>query len=123
MATRTHTNDLLKIDVTESDDHVEVKWSGRSVLRNPGAFVTPILIDAMAEAGKKNKRLLLDFVELEYMNSSTITPIIKILERARRGRNAVTVFYNKALIWQDVSFSALQIFQTRDNRVTIKGAG
>jgi len=33
----------------------------------------------------------------------------------------VTVYYNKSLHWQDLSFSALEIFITKDQRVEIKG--
>jgi hypothetical protein len=55
------------------------------------------------------------------MNSSTITPIIKILERAKKGKMNVTIQYDKLLKWQDLSFSALKIFQTKDKRVEIKG--
>jgi hypothetical protein len=56
------------------------------------------------------------------MNSSTITPIIKTLERAKRGKTRVTVTYLKSLKWQDVIFSALEIFRTKDGRVEIKGS-
>jgi len=55
------------------------------------------------------------------MNSSTITPIIKILERAKRGSTHVTVLYDKSLKWQDLIFSALTIFTTKDKRVEIRG--
>ena len=55
------------------------------------------------------------------MNSSTITPLIKILERAKRGTSHVTVLYDKSLHWQDLTFSALEIFKTDDKRVDIKG--
>jgi hypothetical protein len=55
------------------------------------------------------------------MNSSTITPVIKILERAKRGETQIEVVYQKSLKWQDLIFSALEIFQTNDRRVEIKG--
>jgi len=55
------------------------------------------------------------------MNSSTITPIIKILERAKSGMTKITIFYQKSLKWQELNFSALEIFKTKDNRLEIKG--
>ena len=115
------TSDLLKIEVREGDDQIELHWWGKSILRKPSSFITPILVDALQKGGSENKRIVLDFSELDYMNSSTVTPIIKILERAKRGENQVTVLYKKSLKWQDLSFSALEIFQTKDKRVEIKG--
>ena len=113
--------DLLKIDVEEGNDSIVTEWTGKSVDRNPNKFITPILVNILKKSGDVNKRIVLDFRKLDYMNSSTITPIIKVLERAKRGKVRVTVLYQKALKWQDLSFTALEIFQTRDNRVKIKG--
>jgi len=115
------TSDLLKIEVNEANDCIKVKWTGKSVHRKPSTFITPILVSALNKSSDCNKRLILDFRKLDYMNSSTITPIIKILERAKRGTNQITVLYEKSLKWQDLTFSALEIFETRDQRVVIKG--
>ncbi|MFH2131698.1 MAG: hypothetical protein ABIK68_15095 [bacterium] len=114
-------NNLLKITLQENKDAIEVKWNGKSTDRDPGAFISPILLNVLELSSRDNKAIRMDFRELEYMNSSTITPIIKILERAKRGTNTLTVIYNKALKWQDLSFSALEIFQTQDQRVEIRG--
>ena len=114
-------SDLLKIEVEENNDCIMSKWTGKSIDRNPGKFITPILVNVLKKSSDRNKRIILDFRELNYMNSSTITPIIKVLERAKRGAIQVTVLYEKTLKWQDVSFTALEIFQTKDNRVEIKG--
>jgi hypothetical protein len=72
-------------------------------------------------AGDLNKRIIMDFQRMSYMNSSTITPIIKILERAKNGMTKITIFYQKSLKWQELNFSALEIFKTKDNRLEIKG--
>ena len=59
----------------------------------------------------------LDFSNLVYMNSSTLSPFIKILEKIRVGDGQITLLYKKTLKWQDISFSAFAIFQTSDNRI------
>jgi len=120
---KSYSNDLLKLEVREDLDCIDIKWTGKSVTRKPAQFITPILVDVLKKSSDEDKRIVLDFTKLEYMNSSTITPIIKILERAKRGANRVTVLYEKAKKWQDLSFSALMIFQTKDNRVSIQGIG
>ena len=75
----------------------------------------------LKKGNEQNKEIVLDFREIEYMNSSTITPIIKILERAKRGKSKITILYKGSLKWQQLIFSALEIFQTRDERVQIIG--
>lgn len=116
-----YTHQLLTIEVTEGDDAINAVWKGKSIAREPGKFITPILMRVIKSSGDTDKRVMLDFREIAYMNSSTITPIIKILERAKRGSTHITVLYNKPLKWQDLIFSALTIFTTKDNRVEIRG--
>jgi hypothetical protein len=119
--TEVFTNGLLNIAVTEKTDSIDVHWTGKSTARKPAQFLTPILVDILRKSSDSNKRINFDFCGLGYMNSSTITPLIKVLERAKRGTLRVTVLYNRALKWQDLSFSALEVFQTKDERVVIRG--
>jgi hypothetical protein len=118
---KTFTNHSLEIKVIESDDAIKLLWSGKSIDREPSKFITPILLDIIKRSTDVGKRVVLDFCKLAYMNSSTITPIIKVLERAKKGKNKITVNYEKSLRWQEVNFSALKIFETADQRVEIKG--
>jgi len=119
--TEKFTNNLLNISITEESDHIRMQWSGKSVDRKPSIFLTPLLIKVLKKSVDKEKRMIMDFCDIEYMNSSTITPIIKILERARRSKAGVTVEYLASLKWQDLIFSALEIFQTKDKRILIHG--
>ena len=117
----TFVGNLLKLELEEKKDAIKISWSGKSIDREPGKFITPILVNAIRRSSGLNKKIILDFRELAYMNSSSITPVIKILERAKRGRTQIRVVYRKSLKWQDLSFSALEIFKTKDRRVEIKG--
>jgi hypothetical protein len=117
----TYENNLLKITLQEAEKTIEVKWNGKSVERDPSIFIMPILLKVLEMSSESGKTIRIDFTELEYMNSSTITPIIKILERAKRGNTSLKVVYKKSLKWQDLSFSALELFQTTDQRVEIQG--
>lgn len=115
------TSNLLLLEVKENKTSINIKWTGVSIEREPSKFITPILVNAIKNSSDRNKRIILDFRELAYMNSSTITPVIKILERAKRGETQIEVLYQKSMKWQDIIFSALEIFQTKDRRVEIKG--
>lgn len=117
----TYTQQMLTIEVVEDDDTIDAIWRGKSIDREPGKFITPILTRMIKASSYNQKRVTLDFRELDYMNSSSITPVIKILERAKRGSTRITVLYDKLLKWQDLIFSALTIFKTKDNRVEIRG--
>ena len=116
-----YTNNLLTIEVVEQDAQIDVKWEGKSIDREPAKFLSPILIQVLKAASDLNKRIVMDFQQLKYMNSSTITPLIKILDRAKKGTTKVTILYHKATKWQELNFTALEIFQTDDNRLEIKG--
>lgn len=115
------TNKFLTIQVVEHENSIDVSWKGKSVDREPSKFISPILVKVLEMAGDLNKRIIMDFQSMSYMNSSTITPIIKILEKAKSGMTKITIFYQKSLKWQELNFSALEIFKTKDNRLEIKG--
>ncbi|MGD2271479.1 MAG: hypothetical protein PVI06_13840 [Desulfobacterales bacterium] len=116
-----YVHNLLKIIVKEDGDIIQIKWTGKSIDRQPDKFISPILVDVLKKSSAAHKRIVFDFCNLNYMNSSTITPIIKILERAKRGKAKITILYDQSLKWQDLNFSALNIFQTKDQRIEIKG--
>ena len=121
MKTEKYTNTHLSIEVIENETTIDVEWKGKSIDREPGKFISPILVKVLEMAGALNKRILMDFQNLSYMNSSTITPIIKILDRAQMGMTKITITYRKALKWQELNFTALEVFRTNDNRLEIKG--
>jgi len=116
-----YTNKHLSIEVIEHETTINVKWEGKSIDREPSKFISPILVKVLGMASALNKRITMDFQNLSYMNSSTITPIIKILDRAKKGMNKITITYQKALKWQELNFTALEVFRTEDNRLEIKG--
>ena len=117
-----HVSNLLTIAVAEDSETISATWEGKSIEREPGKFITPILLQLIRRCSENEKRLILDFRGIAFMNSSTITPIIKILERAKRGSSRVRVIYDSTSKWQELIFSALTIFSTKDNRVELQGA-
>jgi hypothetical protein len=121
MTLKKYSNKHLSIEVAENQTSIDVKWDGKSIDREPSKFISPILVKVLEMAGTMNKRITMDFQSLSYMNSSTITPIIKILERAKKGMTKITILYRKSLKWQELNFSALEVFRTDDNRLQIKG--
>ena len=120
MGNTSFTDRSLTIEI-HSDSTVQVSWRGRSTARDPEQFILPILTQALDTAGAEDKPLVLDFRHLEYMNSSTVTPLIRVLGEARKRNLQLTVLYDKKLNWQALNFSALEVFHTEDNRIEIRG--
>ena len=116
-----HTKNQLELNVSEDHDSVHVQWKGKSVDRDPSGFIAPILSDALENCIERNKKLVLDFQELEFMNSSTITPVSKIIELGKSRSARIEVIYQKSKNWQELNFSALRIFETKDKQIEIMG--
>jgi len=113
---------FLTLEKIVGDTSITIRFIGKSNERNPSKFISPILSDVLHQSDSGNKEIILDFKELEYMNSSTITPILKILDKATREKNyRITIVYRQSLKWQDLSFSALKIFELKDNKIKIIG--
>ncbi len=119
--TNVFAEEQLRLEVTESGEEVTIFWLGKSTQRNPNHFLVPVLSDSLKRGAEHGKAIVWDFRQLEYMNSSTITPVIKSLEAAKKGSAQVRIVYNRAKKWQDLSFSALRIFETKDGRIQVKG--
>lgn len=111
----------LQLEISEGNEEIEVRWLGKSVQRNPSRFIIPALANVVKRGTDENKAVVWDFRQLEYMNSSTITPVIKTLEVVKKGSGKVKLIYTKSKKWQDLSFSALRIFETKDGRIQVIG--
>src|SRR4030067_1546085 len=112
---------VLEIEVNEDEISISVKIKGKSVDRDPSDFITPILSDCLNTCTKNDKELILDFQELEFMSSSTITPVSRILEIGKLRSARIKIIYQKSKKWQYLNFSALRIFETNDRRIEIIG--
>jgi len=111
----------LTLEAHEGPDELRLVWRGRSADREPGRFLLPLLTQHVDACGRRGVRLCLDFSALEYMNSSTFTPVVKAIDAARRAGVAIVLEYSQAKKWQALSFSALRTFETSDGRVAVLG--
>ncbi len=111
----------LSLEVLERAGELRLVWRGRSADREPGKFLLPVLGEAVDKCRRLGERLCLDFSALEYMNSSTFTPIVKTIDEARRAGVGIALEYSQAKKWQALSFSALRTFETSDGRIAVLG--
>ncbi len=114
-------NDLFTIELMEKEGVLYLFLKGKSVDRNPAVFMQPIFDKVLKEVTTKEYELIIDVQYLEFMVSSTVTPIIKLLGKANQHFLRVTVLYQNRVKWQKVNFSALRVFATEDERIKVKG--
>ncbi len=60
-------NELLLLKKQEEDKTITVDWLGKCAEREPGKFINPILSELLIESKDKNKRLVMNFRNLEYI--------------------------------------------------------
>ena len=113
---RSHTSNQLTLEVTEESEHITVAWIGKSADREPGDFILPILLDTLQLCEKKGKSMIMEMKDLEYMNSSSITPVSRILDKSASGSVEITIRYDGSRKWQELNFSAMKIFEKKNNR-------
>ena len=111
----------LSVEAHPGAGELRLVWRGRSAEREPGTFLAPLLSQAVESCKRGSQRLTLDFSALEYMNSSTFTPVVRAIDEARRAGVAIALEYSQAKKWQALSFSALRTFETPDGRVAVLG--
>lgn len=118
-APETLSSEGLCIEVRETEDEVRLEWRGKSTARQPDLFLVPVLREALERGERGSRAVVMDFGAMEYMNSSTFTPLVKMLDQASRGQLRVRLEYSQARRWQALSFSALRAFETPDGRIAV----
>lgn len=111
----------LTLEAQAAPGELRVVWRGRSADREPARFLAPVLTELIDASRRASARLRLDFTALEYMNSSTFTPIVKALGEARRSGVPIALEYAQGKNWQALSFSALRTFETPDGSIAVLG--
>ncbi len=111
----------LSLEAQPAPGELRVLWRGRSAERDPARFLSPVLSELVDACRRTSARLHLDFTALEYMNSSSFTPIVKALGEARRARVPIALEYAQGKSWQALSFNALRTFETADGSVAVLG--
>ena len=111
----------LVLELTHTARELRLTWRGKSADREPSRFLVPVLSDSLRRARDARLPLVMDFSDLEYMNSSTFTPVVKALDESRRLAVPVVLEYSLSRKWQALSFSALRTFETLDGRIKVSG--
>ncbi|MEM9694771.1 MAG: hypothetical protein AAGA56_19645 [Myxococcota bacterium] len=110
----------LTIDIDERDDALVCEWLGRSGDRDPGRVLGPWFEKAVSVADGAQHRLVMRFHKLEHFNSSTITALIGLVQKARRADVPLVLVYDAEARWQKLSFDALRALGKDDGLLEIR---
>jgi hypothetical protein len=119
--------DLLLGDLTIKAElqpgRVVLTWLGTSNSRDPGNALRPYFEMALAEAVKNGAVLEMHFEQLSYFNSSTVSALLRFIERAERKATHLKLFYDGTKRWQSHNFEAFQLLKRQDASIEILRVG
>jgi hypothetical protein len=100
-------------------DYIVIAWKGKSNSIDPANELNPYFDHIINDF--KNKTLIIDFCEFEYMNSSTVQPIVYFFKKLNENNIKTQVYYNKKTKWQVLSFQALEVIANMLKNIKIEG--
>ena len=115
------TDKALTLEISDEGSEVLVRLLGRSTARDPRAFLGPALSKVLEVSLAAKKPLTLDFRALDYFNSSTITPVVRILQQVKAQGGRAVIRYRADLNWQRLSFSALSVLESDGKAIVLDG--
>jgi anti-anti-sigma factor len=98
-------------------------WSGECDFRNPAETLGPVL-ESVADTISE-RRIIVDFRDLSFMNSSAVTPILVFLKGIVARGCQVHLIYNSQISWQRSTASAMRTLSHSLKGITValEGAG
>lgn len=103
----------------EKGTKVVMSWLGISNARDPSIEIDPYVDNVLNELN--SREIELDFSRLEYMNSSTVTPIIRMIRALDKKNVKTLVIYQRTSKWQQASFKALGSLSKTLPNVSVEG--
>ena len=99
--------DRLHIKIAEEElGKVRLLWSGTSDDRDPARLLNPYLDSVVEELG--SLKVEIDFCAMDYMNSATVPPLLRLVRALNRKGIDTTVVYDSAQTFQRTAFSAFK---------------
>jgi hypothetical protein len=120
------------VDLVEGDLSIEIDrgpgdallclWRGASTGRDPASLLLPYFEEVFALASGSDLGVEMHFEGLGHFNSSTVTTLIRVIQRARERRVRLKFVYDDSLKWQRLSFEALRAFAQAEGMFSLSTA-
>jgi len=111
--------DQLKILNETTDNKNKMTWLGTSDYRDPAKYLNPYFDSIIQELAKKD--VIIDFYEFKYMNSSTVTSIIYLVELLNSKGIKTVINYKASSKWQSASFKAIKTLSEDMDYIKVEG--
>ena len=108
----------LVLSVQWIDGKTVMTWKGESDEKNPSENLVPFF-DEIIDKIEGNFEIV--FNELDYMNSSTIHPLIMFIKNLNDREIKTTIKYRKESKWQEASFKALHALTNVLTNISVLG--
>lgn len=107
----------LRLVIDESGERTTLSFLGRSDDRNPSNTLNPFFDKFVNDL---KGELNVDFKDLEFMNSSTVLPLLQFIKKLEKKGVKSFFFYSKDSRWQSVSFKALKTIADSLKNISIE---
>ena len=111
-------DDSLRIEVEEHPGRAVVRWLGVSDTREPGERLTPFLATLVEQFA--GKQVTVDFRQLGYMNSATVSPIIAFVKALDARGIHSTLLFDASLDWQRLNARSLDAISRMLSHVEVR---
>ena len=96
---------------------VVLQWRGEVTARDPGALLSPYLDKILLR--QADSKVVLDFSYMDFMNSSTLVPIVSFIKKASKQSLAVELRYNSTVSWQRVSHQCMTVMCSKLTNIEV----
>jgi hypothetical protein len=91
-----------------------VFWRGKSNERDPGKVLRPFFATLLDLARQRRTPVELHLGAIEYVNSSTLSAIVRLIRESRDAGVKLVIVYDGGRNWQRLAFDPLSVFVTDD---------
>lgn len=115
-------NGDMTIEVTVIGGVFSCVWRGKSSERDPAEILRPWFAQLLDTVTVITGSIEMHFEQIERLNSSTITALIKFIQMCRKHDVPLVMVYDQTLKWQRLSFDALRVFEKGDDLFHLRQA-
>ncbi len=108
----------LKVEISKERNPTKISFNGKSDDRFPERILDKYFESIVPELSGD---LTIEFLDLKFMNSSTVTSLVKLMRILEDREIHATFVYNENLKWQLPSFKALKTISRDSKYITVKG--
>ena len=99
-------------------DTVTVAWKGVSDMKNAAEILGPYL-SYLVEEIKKAPKCRMDFRQLDYMNSATVSPVMRFVKALDTAAVHTEIIFAADIDWQRTSYRAFRAMALRTENLDV----